>query len=83
MLFRSLADRAESGQGATADKAIEQLKQIGTAAHSAGYDGTALRVAKELRKIEASTDAGSSQKEVAGDAANEIIGLPLISQAPR
>lgn len=78
-----LADRAESGQGATADKAIEQLKQIGTAAHSAGYDGTALRVAKELRKIEASTDAGSSQKEVAGDAANEIIGLPLISQAPR
>lgn len=78
-----LADRAEASEGAKADKAIEELKQIGTAAHSAGYDGTALRVAKELRKIEASKDAGSQQKEVAGDAANEIIGLPLVSQVPR
>lgn len=78
-----LADRAEASEGPKADKAIEELKQIGTAAHSAGYDGTALRVAKELRKIEASKDAGSQQKEVAGDAANEIIGLPLVSQVPR
>jgi hypothetical protein len=78
-----LADRAEASGGANADKAIAELKQIGTAAHSAGYDGTALRVAKELRKIEASKEAGSEQKEVAGDAANEIIGLPLVSPAPR
>jgi uncharacterized protein (UPF0335 family)/fluoride ion exporter CrcB/FEX len=78
-----LADRAEASEGANADKAIEQLKQIGTAAHSSGYDGTALRVAKELRKIEASKGAGTDQKEVAGDAANEIIGLPLVSPAPR
>jgi uncharacterized protein (UPF0335 family) len=78
-----LADRAEAGEGASADRAIEQLKQIGTAARSSGYDGTAIRVTKELRKIEASTDAGTQQKETAGAAANDIIGLQLTSTPSR
>jgi hypothetical protein len=77
----SLADKAESGQGASASKAIEQLKQIGTAARSAGYDGTALRVTEELKKIEANADAGAVSQENAGDAANDIIGISLLSPA--
>lgn len=75
----TLADKAESGEGASANKAIEQLKQIGTAARSAGYDGTALRVTEELKKIEANSDAGAAQKENAGDAADDIIGVSLMS----
>lgn len=75
-----LAVKAKAGEGAAADKAIAQLKQLGTAALSSGYDGTALRVAKELREIEASDGTGTEQKEVAGDAANDVIGLPLMNQ---
>jgi hypothetical protein len=78
-----LADKAETGEGATADKAIEQLKQIGTAARSAGYDGTAIRVTEELKKIEASAETGMMQKETAGEAADDIIGIGLMSAPAR
>lgn len=74
-----LADRAEGGSEASAAQAIEQLKQIGTAARSAGYDGTAIRVTNELKKIEASSAAGEQQKENAAEAANDIIGVSLMS----
>lgn len=50
-----LGDKAAAGDGAGADKAIEQIKQIGAAARSAGYDGTANRVDEELDKLEANT----------------------------
>jgi fluoride ion exporter CrcB/FEX len=78
-----LADKAEAGTGASADKAIEQLKQIGTAARSAGYDGTAIRVTEELKKIEANADTGAMQKETAGEAADDIIGIGLMSTPGR
>lgn len=74
-----LADTAEAGEGASASKAIEQLKQIGTAARSAGYDGTAIRVTEELKKIEANAETGAVQKENAGEAADDIIGIGLMS----
>lgn len=50
-----LGDKVAAGEGEGAVKAIEQLKQIGAAARSAGYDGTANRVEEELDKIEANT----------------------------
>lgn len=58
--------------------AIEQLKQIGTTARNAGYDGVALKVTEELKQIEASTGSNAAQKEVAteaADAADAIIGV--------
>lgn len=78
-----LADTAEAGAGASADKAIQQLKQIGTAARSAGYDGTAIRVTEELKKIEANADTGAMQKTTAGEAADDIIGIGLMTTPSR
>jgi fluoride ion exporter CrcB/FEX len=53
----TLGDKVAAGEGEGADKAFEQLKQIGAAARSAGYDGTANRVDEELDKIAANADA--------------------------
>ena len=53
-----LGDKVATGEGA--DKAFEQLQQIGAAARTAGYDGTANRVDEELDKIAA--NAGTVAK---------------------
>lgn len=82
-IVSNLADAAKKSEGASADKAIEQIKQIGTAARSAGYDGTALLVTEELKKIEASSGTGEVQKETAGEAADDIIGVSLMSTPGR
>jgi fluoride ion exporter CrcB/FEX len=74
-LVSDLASKAEAGNGPDADKAIGQLKQLGTAARAGGYDGTAIRVNKALREIEASSGVDAEQREHAGKAADDIIGL--------
>lgn len=77
------AEASESTDTADADKAIVQLKQLGTAARVSGYDGTAIRVNKALRKIEANPAVSAEQRQSAGKAANEIIGLQLVRQPAR
>lgn len=84
-----LATKAEASEGAPAadaadaNKAIGELKQLGTAARAGGYDGTAIRVNKALRKIEANPAVSIEQRQNARKAADDIIGLQLARQPTR
>lgn len=69
-----LAEKAGAGAPDSAG-AIETLKQIGTTARDAGYDGVALRVTEELKKIEGDSGAATAQQQSAGEAADAVIGV--------
>jgi uncharacterized protein (UPF0335 family) len=73
-----LAEKA-AGEGESAE-AIEQLKQIGTTARDAGYDGVALRVAEELKKLESSEAVDANSQADAAQAADAVIGVRLMDE---
>jgi hypothetical protein len=68
---------ANAVEGESAE-AIARLKRIGTTARDSGYDGVALRVTEELKKLESSTSVDAVSKEDAGQAADAVIGVRLM-----
>jgi hypothetical protein len=77
----NLAEKATTGDQAGAS-AIEKLKQIGTTARDTGYDGVALRVTEELKKIEGSKAVAADNQEDAGNAADAVIGVRFMETPP-
>jgi hypothetical protein len=72
-----LAEKAGSGAAKSGD-AIEQLKEIGTTARNSGYDGVALRVTEELKKLESSKAVDADGQADAAQAADAVIGVRLM-----
>jgi hypothetical protein len=71
----SLGEKANKNDPA-AEQAVDQLRQIGTAAKAAGYDGTALHVTEQLTRIEQNAADSDPVKGQAAQAAQDVIVQP-------